>query len=225
MYADEDAERLRLILMLKTLGLKLSQIRGILESPNRGTILETLLEERASQLEEEIAQSTAMLDGIKIMQSDLELCGHITMTSQAAMDTRMNDERARKRQWITMIIVGICMDVAWIGTLIYGIVSGVWWPFPVALTFVIAAGLWQVFHYGAHATYLCPACKAKFRPRSAQRMLCRPPHVHGRYGQPLHRTCSHGHRRRNRLRYRSRALPRLAQEEAEGMTFPTRDDR
>lgn len=94
MYADDDAERLRFILMLKTLGLKLSQIRGILESPNRGAILETLLEERALQLEEEIAQSTAMLDGIKIMQSDLELCGHITMTSQAAMDTRMNDEGA-----------------------------------------------------------------------------------------------------------------------------------
>lgn len=56
-----------------------------------------------------------MLDGIKIMQSDLELCGHITMTSQAAMDMRMSDERARKRQWITMIVVGICMDVAWIG--------------------------------------------------------------------------------------------------------------
>ena len=112
MYADEDAERLRFILMLKALGLKLSQIRGILESPNRGAILETLLEERASQLEEEIAQSTAMLDGIKIMQSDLELCGHITMTSQAAMDTRMNDERARKRQWITMIIVGMDTVVA-----------------------------------------------------------------------------------------------------------------
>ena len=101
MYTDGDAERLRFILMLKTLGLKLSQIRGILESPNRGAILETLLEERtsqleerASQLEEEIAQSTAMLDGIKIMQSDLELCGHITMTSQAAMDTRMNDDEA-----------------------------------------------------------------------------------------------------------------------------------
>lgn len=64
-----------------------------------------------------------------------------------------------------MIIVGICMDVAWIGTLVYGIVSGIWWPFPIALAFVIAAGLWQVFHYGAHATYLCPACKAEFRPR------------------------------------------------------------
>lgn len=95
MYADDDAKRLRFILMLKTLGLKLSQIRGILESPNRGAILETLLEERASQLEKEIAQSTAMLDGIKIMQSDLELCDHIIiMTSQTAMDTRMNDDEA-----------------------------------------------------------------------------------------------------------------------------------
>lgn len=64
MYADGDTERLRFILMLKTLGLKLSQIRGILESPNRGAILETLLEERASQLKDEIARSTTMLDGI-----------------------------------------------------------------------------------------------------------------------------------------------------------------
>lgn len=61
-----------------------------------------------------------------------------------------------------MIIVGICMDVAWIGTLVYGIVSGIWWPFPIALAFVIAAGLWQVFHYGAHATYLCPPARRSF---------------------------------------------------------------
>lgn len=225
MYADGDTERLRFILMLKTLGLKLSQIRGILESPNRGAILETLLEERASQLKDEIARSTTMLDGIKIMQSDLELCGHITMTSQAAMDTRMNDEKAWKRWAATMIVIGICMDIAWIGTLVYGIVPGTWWPFPIALVFVAVAGFWTVSHFGAHATYLCPVCKAKFRPRSAQRMLCRPPHVHDRYGRPLHRTCSHGHRRWNRLRCRSRALPRLTQEGAEGMTFPTRDDR
>ena len=166
MYTDDDAERLRFILMLKTLGLKLSQIRGILDSPNRGAILETLLEERALQLEEEIAQSTAMLDGIKIMQSDLELCGHIIHDiPQAAMDTRMDDERARKRQWITMIVVGICMDVPpGLARWIYGIVSGIWWPFPVALAFVVAAGLWQVFHYGAHATYLLPRLQGGVPP-------------------------------------------------------------
>ena len=64
-----------------------------------------------------------------------------------------------------MIVVGILMDAAWIGTLVLGIVTGVWWPFPLALAFVAAAGTWEVVRYSAHATYICPICAAEFRPR------------------------------------------------------------
>ncbi|MEI3377656.1 MAG: MerR family transcriptional regulator [Coriobacteriales bacterium] len=165
LYTEDDASRLRFILLLKSLGLKLSQIKGILESPNREAILDALLEERRGQLEETLARDAATLKSIELMQHDLRLFGRITTLSKTAMDEKMRDKRARNRCWAMMIVVGILMDVAWIGTLVYGIVSGVWWPFPIALVFVAIAGMWMVIHYDAHVTYLCPACKAEFRSK------------------------------------------------------------
>lgn len=165
LYTEADAEHLRFILLLKALGLKLAQIKGVLESPNRETILEALLDERRKELQRELTERTAMLQNVELLQADLQAFGHLTATSTTAMDTRMEDNRARNRFWVVMVVVGVFMDVAWIGTLIYGIVSGVWWPFPLALAFVVAAALWMVVRYDAHATYLCPVCKAEFRPK------------------------------------------------------------
>ncbi len=165
LYTEDDAGRLRFILLLKSLGLKLSQIKGILESPNRAAILDALLEERRSQLEETLERDAATLESIELMQHDLRLFGHLPAMTTAAMDDRMRDKKARNRCWTIMIVVGIFMDIAWIGTLVYGIISGVWWPFPLALVLVAVAGIWMVVRYDAHATYLCPACKAEFRTK------------------------------------------------------------
>ena len=43
LYCTQDAEQLQFILMLKELGLSLAQIKGVLESPNRNTLLRMML--------------------------------------------------------------------------------------------------------------------------------------------------------------------------------------
>lgn len=166
LFGESDADRLRFILLLKQLGLKLTQIKGVLESPNREAILESILAERELQLQDEIAERETALSVIELMVSELRTSGRIIATTPAAMESKMNDNRARTRWWVTMIVVGVLMDVAWISTLVYGIVSGMWWPFPLALVFVVAAGIWMVVRYGDHATFLCPACHAEFRPKT-----------------------------------------------------------
>lgn len=165
LYSDEDADRLRYILMLKSLGLGLAQIKGVLQSPNRDAILKALLDEQAARVQEELDERQRQLVAIDTTRNDLELFGKVMATTEPAMARRMNDERARKRWWAVMVVVGILMDAAWIGTLVYGIVTGTWWPFPVALVFVVIAGMWMVLTYGAHVTYLCPVCGAEFRPK------------------------------------------------------------
>lgn len=162
LYTEADAEQLRYILMLKSLGLGLAQIKGVLESPNRTTILQALLEEQAARLTEELDARTRQLKAINLVRADLDLYGQVMTPTEPAMANRMDDERARKRWWATMIIVGILMDVAWIGTLVLGILRGIWWPFPLALIFVAIAGIWMVWRNLHHATFLCPACGAEF---------------------------------------------------------------
>lgn len=165
LYSEDDAARLRFILMLKSLGLGLAQIRGVLESPNRETILLALLAEQAKQLEEETREREAQLAAIRSLSSDIELFGRIKTTTSSDMESRMRDKKAWKKWMAVMVAVGILMDVAWISTLVFGILTGIWWPFPVALVFVAAAGVWLVMRYDAHVTYMCPECGADFRPR------------------------------------------------------------
>ena len=165
LYTQDDADKLRFILMLKSLGLGLAQIKGALDSPNRVTILITLLKEQANQLETEVHAKESQLAAIRQLTSDIELFGRIKTTTEAGMVARMEDRKAWKRWVAVMLTVGILMDIAWIGTLVLGILKGIWWPFPLALVAVALAGAWLVFHYDAHVTYMCPACGADFRPK------------------------------------------------------------
>lgn len=165
LYAEEDADRLRFILMLKSFGLGLAQIKGVLDSPNREAILKTLLDEQASRIQLELEDRKQQLDAINLTRDDLERYGKVLTTTKSAMANRMNNEKARRRWWVKMVIIGILMDIAWIGTLILGILTGVWWPFPVALVFVVIAGCWTVRRYFYHSTYLCPVCGAEFLPK------------------------------------------------------------
>lgn len=165
LYDDRDAERLRFILLLKHLGLGLAQIKGVLESPNRNAILKILLDEHAERIQTEIDERSEQLRAINATRTDLELYGKVIATTEPAMVVRMKDEKARRKWYATMIVVGIFMDAAWIGTLILGILTGIWWPFPLALVFVAAAGLWMVRHTQFHSTYICPVCGAEFMPK------------------------------------------------------------
>lgn len=165
LYTETDAEQLRFILLLKTLGLSLNQIKGVLESPNRNTVLKLLLDERAEEISRELDEQTHALGILNTARADLERFGKLIATNKPAMVTRMIDDRARRTMWIKMIALGIVMDTAWISTLILGIMTGTWWPFPLALIFVFGVGMWLVLKYSAHSTYLCPVCGAEFRPK------------------------------------------------------------
>lgn len=173
LYSDEDVRQLHFILMLKALGLSLVQIKGVLESPRRHVILGDLLNESARELREETEALQERLRTIETMADDLERYGALTATSKLAMVRRMEDKRAERRWRGVMLGVGFLMDVAWIGTLVLGILTGVWWPFPVALIAVAAAGFWLVFRTSDHTTYLCPVCRAEFRPKRGAFFIAR----------------------------------------------------
>ncbi len=164
LYTSSDATRLRLVLMLKSLGLSLAQIKGVLESPNSANILSALLDERADEIAEEQRRQDEVLGAIRELKASLRLSGDLKTLADSSVAKIVEDAKARKRMYALMIALGIVADVLWIGALVYGVASGVWWPLPLALLAAAAIALWMVCRYDAHVTYLCPACGAQFRP-------------------------------------------------------------
>lgn len=168
LYTDGDVRQLRFILMLKAMGLKLAQIKGVMESPHRNSVLKLLLDEQAASVKQEIAKNTEQLNILNIARKDIDNFGYMVATDKQTMVTRMSDEQARKKFLITFVTIGILMDLAWIGTLVLGIMTRIWWPFPMALVFAVVAATLCVRNYYNHVTYLCPVCGAEFRPKLGQ---------------------------------------------------------
>jgi DNA-directed RNA polymerase subunit RPC12/RpoP len=89
------------------------------------------------------------------------------------IENTVNGKRKLKRTYRIMLIVGILMDVIEIGTLVYGIIRGVWWPFIIGMSVVIAAAIILVRMYYRNTAYICPECGAKFRPAFGNFMFAR----------------------------------------------------
>ena len=170
-YSKEDVEQMNFILMLKFFGLGLNQIKGVLDSPHRETILFALLDERAKSLSDEIISIKKRLTAIETMRADLSSFGKILVFDKDSMTLRMEDPSARRKWTVITIVAGVLMDAIWIGMLVLGILTGVWWPFFVALIAVIVAATWLLWRLNNHVMYFCPSCKEEFSPRFREFMF------------------------------------------------------
>lgn len=165
LYSEEDVKRLQLICLLKSLGLSLDSVKGVLESDNAGKILNVLLEQQKCILEEEIRERKKQLETIRIVREDIANEGRLSVNSISDIEEKMNDRQKRNHYYGIMFTAGILMDAAWISTLVFAIMQGIWWPFAAALMAVIITGVIMVNMVYKNVMYICPECNEKFKPK------------------------------------------------------------
>ena len=165
LYSGDDLKQMRLILMLKSLGLSLDSIKGILESENQSRVLLLLLDEQMKRLDAEMGQMQKQIKSIKTIKEAIKTSDTIPVKSISGIDNIMNGKKKLKKTQIIMLIVGIIMDIVEIGTIYYWIKYGNWVPFAVGMPFVVLAAVLLVRAYYKNAAYICAECNAKFRPK------------------------------------------------------------
>ncbi|CAJ1188586.1 transcriptional regulator [Companilactobacillus crustorum] len=141
-YTEEDVSRLKLILMLKNLGLPLKAIGEILASDNSMIVLDLLLEQRLRAAKDQVSLRT--IDDI---------------------DKIMSNKKALRKVHMKMVILGLLMDVAEIGGLVWGIKKGQWVPFILIMLLAIIFAIWITKYYFNSVNYICPNCNYEFRPK------------------------------------------------------------
>ena len=85
----------------------------------------------------------------------------------------MENNSKLNRTHALMLGLGILMDLVAIGTLIYGIVKHIWWPFAAGLALVVAMGIWISRFYFKAVAYICPQCHQVFKPRFKEAFFAR----------------------------------------------------
>lgn len=168
LYDSASLEQMRTICLLKSLGLTLKAIRGILANPHDNAELLCLLEEQEKALAAEIAGNRAMLKSVRSAIEGIRSCGHLPETINndmgSVMDTVDTKNTRLYRTKRRMIIEGLIVDAVEFGTLIYGIVTGQWLPFACSMVLIAIICIELVCTYYRDSRYICPHCYRVFQP-------------------------------------------------------------
>ncbi|AKP67720.1 MerR family transcriptional regulator [Companilactobacillus ginsenosidimutans] len=164
-YNDDDWKRLKLILLLKGMGLSLEAIKEILNSPNTSSILKLMLDEQEKRLKQQVADSQSQLKSIENMKRNLSDLDNVTIKNIDDIDRIMTNKKSLWKVHRNMLLFGLLIDVVEIGSLIYGFMTGKWIPFTIGMILVlICAGILSKYYF-EETNYICPNCNYEFKPR------------------------------------------------------------
>ena len=165
LYSDDDLNKLRLICTLKSLGLSLDSIKGILESENPSKILLLLLDEQLKLIDREIEDRRNQVKSIEFIKDTIRSMDTISVNSISGIKQIMNNKKKLRKTHVKMLIIGIIMSAIQIAGIALWIINGNWIPFAAAMPFVILMGILTVKMYHRNTNYICPQCDTKFKAR------------------------------------------------------------
>jgi DNA-binding transcriptional MerR regulator len=169
LYNDGDLTKLRLICALKSIGLSLDSIKGVLESEMSGKILSLLLDEQARLLSSEIDERQKQLEMISVIKESIGDNAVAPVNTIIGIESIVENKNrvrknARNKKKLTMIYVGVGIASA-LGLLFMAwlVVSRIWWGLAAYISVAIVSLLISAFHM-KDFEFVCPNCDAVFKP-------------------------------------------------------------
>ena len=170
LYSEGDLRKMRMITALKTLGLTLDAISGVLASEHPEKVLLLLLEEQEKRIADEQGALERQRRAVETVRETIRTGQMISIESIADMDRMMEEKKKLNKLHLTMLAIAMVMSgLQWAGIVLW-ITTGIWWPFAACWPFVIALGIFVTRMYYKNTLYICPECGARFRP-SMKKMI------------------------------------------------------
>lgn len=165
LYSEDDLRRLKVICFLRSIDLPINTIAQLLSEAHPENVVGMLLEQQAQALREEIDQQQSKLQILESLQQELKLMNRFTVESIGDIAYRMENKKKLRRIHITLLAVGIPLEIIEYATLILGILKGVWLPFIFGMLIAILGAIWISRYYFRNVAYICPECHQVFQPR------------------------------------------------------------
>lgn len=164
LYSEDDLKKMRLICLLKSLGLSLDSIKGILSSETPNKILLVLLDEQSRRINTEIEQINKRKKLIDIVKEDIQNSNRISVNSITDIEHIMEGKKKLKKVYAILLTVGVMLDIIQLVTIILWIVKGMWLPFVIGMPIVLIISALLVAMYYRNTLYICPECNSIFKP-------------------------------------------------------------
>jgi len=168
LYSEEDLKKFQMICLLKSLGLRLDDIHGIMQSEHPGKVLSLLLDEQLRRIDEDMEEMTKQRRAVEVVKENIRSTQTIPVNSLFDIEQIMNSKKKLRKVHGWMLAVGIVMDLVQIGTILLWIFKGIWWPFAAGMPLVILSAVLLVRMYYYNTAYICSECGTVFLPKMKQ---------------------------------------------------------
>ena len=163
-YSENDLQKLKVICFLREIGMSINSIGELLSEEAPENVISILLEQQEKALTDEISEKQAQLDTIKQLTKEMKNWESFSVESITDIAHIMKNKKKLTKVRGTMIGVGILMDAIEVATLMLWITKGIWLPFAIGMTIVVAMGIWISLYYFKNVEYICPECHNVFQP-------------------------------------------------------------
>lgn len=164
-YTDADLNKLKLILLLKNLGLTLKSISEILDSNNSMKVMNLLLDQQLIGLKTQLQTSKEQIKKIEEIKRSLPQIDQVKIKDIGDIENIMKNKKALRKVHMKMLLWVFPLDIIEVGTLVWGIMKGDWLPFALGMTLVLVMAAWLSRFYYQNTNYICPNCNTEFKPK------------------------------------------------------------
>ncbi len=173
LYSQEDLRKMRIICFLREMGFSLDHIAQLFSEEHPDRVVALLIDSQEQQLRSQLRQNQEKLDMLTDMKRSLRRFDSFSLDSLGDIAHIMKNQKKRRQMLIWMVILGVFMDLIEIGTVIYGVQTGIWWPVAVGLPVILGLGIFVSWLYFSHTDYICPECHQVFHPKFGQALWAR----------------------------------------------------
>jgi len=165
LYSDLDLERLKLICLLKSLGLSLDAIKEILKSENQTKILKTLLIEQSKQISLELSKKQKQLSTIDLIIENITAKVSLPLTLITDIDHIMKEKSNLKKTYQKLGIIITISTLILLSLSLLSIIYKLFWPFLIGAALHLILCSFMMREYYKDVAYICSHCNEKFKPK------------------------------------------------------------
>ncbi len=164
LYGDEDVKKLKAICFLREAGVSINSISQLFSESDPEKVILTLIEERESEAERELAECRKKLDMLEGIKKELREIDKFSVESIGDIAEIMKGKNQLRKMRLTMVLTGLPVTAFQLVSIILWITNGIWWLFPIWVAVAVAWGIWVSKYYFGRVAYICPECHETFKP-------------------------------------------------------------
>ncbi len=128
LYSEEELKRMRIICFLREMGFSLDNIGQLFAETRPENVIHLLIEQQEQTLRKEAQATQEKLDKLTDLRRGLKDVEKFSVDALGDVAHIMKNQKKRKTLLMKMLAIGLVMDAIEVGTIVYGVLTGCWWP-------------------------------------------------------------------------------------------------